>query len=90
MKKVELKQSIHRICYGMKILTFCEALRYVFRGECNFTFWGLIAIYFLLLIALHIWENKDYSVRMYPYADDEYEEYDEEDIEEDEDEAERK
>lgn len=72
IKKVELKQSIHRICHSMKILTFCESLRYLFMGECNVTFLCLIAIYILLFVALDFWEYKDYSVRMYPYsADDE-------------------
>ncbi len=72
-KKVILKQSLHKVCYGMKILAFCEAFRYLIMEDCNITFWCLVATYLLLFLVLHIWENRDYSVRMYPNPDDEEE-----------------
>lgn len=84
MKKVNLKQGIHKVCYGVEVVTFCEALRYLFDGKCNSIFWGLMAIYLVLLVALHVWEDRDPCVRMYPYADDEFY-YDDELEEEDED-----
>lgn len=83
MKKVNLRQSLHKICYGVEIVTFCEALHYLFDGKCNSTFWGLIATYLVLLVALRVWEDRDPYVRMYPYADDEF--YDDEELDDAED-----
>lgn len=83
IKKVTIKQSLHRVGYGVKILTFFEAFRHVLRNEFNSTFGELIAFYSLLAVALLIWEERDDSVRMYPYAD---EEYDDEEIEDEGDE----
>lgn len=84
MKKVILKQSLHRVCYVVKVVAFYKAFCYLIKEDYNINFWKLIAIYLLLLIAMQIWEYKDYSVRMYPYADDE-EEYCDEELEDEED-----
>lgn len=81
LKHLIKKQTLHSYLYFLQVCMICDLGRCLIESNYGFRFWFSFVMYFVLVIIRLIWENKDYTVRMYPYAEEDEDGFYEEDEE---------